>query len=403
MFKSPITPSTAQFRKLLYIETLLNTTDKVSKVSDESLLSGHASGISKISGKAEKDIALAFSKVFPDTAYGEFLDEVAQNHGVSARYGAIGSSVWIRVVAAAGTQYLKSINKISGQDGIVFEFEDDFSIGASGFEYVKARSLTAGVRSNVKPLSLINISSAPVGHIAAINETMAIGGRDLEDDKTFRLRIKEGPNILARNTLSALEQAFIKVNPNVLKIFFNGISDNGKNILSIATQNGAALTQPELNDLLVRAGQFVCISDNPVWGSENYGCELVNMTYYPYDLDFRCQLNDNADPDKIRMEIQIKLSKLYDHRFFVPTKEKLEWDDMLQIVKSATGMKYVYDQFFYPRVDIQVNKYQLPRLRGFIMRNATGQLIQSFSVLSPIYYPNDPQINFQSTVLSSVI
>jgi len=403
MFKSPITPSTAQFRKLLYIETMLNTTDKVSKVSDESILSGHAAGIAKISGKAEKDIALAFSKVFPDTAYGQYLDEVAQNHGVSARYGSIGSSVWIRVVAASGTAYLKSINKISGQDGIVFEFENDFVIGPLGFDYVKARSLSSGVKSNVKPLSLINISSPPVGHIAAINEVQAVGGRDQEDDKTFRLRIKEGPNILARNTLSAVEQAFIKVNPNILRVFFNGIADNGKNILSIATQNGAGLTTPELDDLLVKAGGFLCISDNPVWGNENYGCQLENMTYFPYDLDFRCQLNDNANADNIRIEIQTKCAKLYDHRFFNPSKEKIEWDNLLEIVKSAAGMKYVYDQYFYPRVDIQVNKYQLPRLRGFIMRNQTGQLIQSFSVLSPIYYPNDPQINFQSTVLSNII
>ena len=402
MIKSPITPSTAQYRKLLFLETLLNTTDKVSKVSDESVLSGVAGGVSKISGKAEKDIALAFSKVFPDSAYGIFLDEVAENHGIAPRLGAIGSSVWLRVVGATGTTYLKATNKISGQDGIVFEFEDNFSIGSLGFEYIKARSLSSGIKSNVKPLSLINMLSAPVGHIGVINEIRASGGRDLEDDKTMRLRIKEGPNILARNTLSALEQAFLKVNPNILKIFFNGINDNGKNNISIATQNGAALSDAELNDLLVRAGEFFCISDNPLWGTETYGCELVNMIYYPYDVDFRCELYGNANPDNVRIEIQIRLFKLYDHRFFNPSKQKIEWDDILQIVKSTPGVKYVYDQYFFPRVDIQVSKYQLPRLRGFIMRNVDGGLIQSFSVLSSLYYPSDPDINFQSSVITGI-
>ncbi len=402
MSNSPITPSTTQFRKLLFLEALINTTSKVSKVSDESVLSGVASGVAKISGKAEKDIALAFSKMFPDTAYGTFLDEVAENHGIAPRYSAIGSSVYLRVVGAVGTNYSKLVNKISGQDGIVFEFEDDFSIGSLGFEYVKVRSINTGKKTNVKPLSLINMVSPPVGNIAVINEVSASGGRDNEDDRSLRLRIKEGPNILARNTPSAIEQAFMKVNTNVLKVFFNGISDSGKNILSIATQNAAALSNSELSDLLSRAGNFLCISDNPVFGSENYGCELQNMQYYPYDIDFRCELYNNANPDNVRIEIQLRLNRLYDHRFFNPVKQKIEWDDILQIVKSTQGVKYVYDQYFFPRVDIKVNKYQLPRLRGFIMRNQQGQLIQGFSVLTPTYYPNDPDINFQTTVVGNI-
>ena len=399
---SPIKPSTSIFRELLFVETLINTTDKVSKVSDESVLKGISKGVAKVSGKAEKDIAIAFSKLFPDTAYGSDLDQCASDHGISARYSSLGSSVWVKLVAEPGTQYLKTIHKISGQDGIVFELEDDFVMGALGFDYVKTRSLTTGFKTNVAPLTLTNVSSAPQGHTAVINEVGAVYGRDEEDDRTFRLRIKEGPNILAKSTPSSIEQAFLKVNQNILKIYYNGVDETGKNVLLITTQNGAALDDSEFDELLTRAGNFMPLTDIPRWGDDIFGVTLRNMEYQTFDLDFRCEILNNANPDEIRQNIQIQVMKYIDHRFFEPSKQKVEWDNLLEIVKNTPGVKYVSDQFFLPRTDIVINRYNLPRLRGFIMRNMNGQLIESFSTLSPIFYPNDQDINFQSTVANFV-
>ena len=62
---------TSREKKNLFIETLLNTTDKISKVGPDSVLGGIAGGVAKVAGKAEKDIILAVSQLFPDTAYGE--------------------------------------------------------------------------------------------------------------------------------------------------------------------------------------------------------------------------------------------------------------------------------------------------------------------------------------------
>lgn len=396
---SPIKPSTSTFRKLLFLETLLNTTDKASKISNESILGGIASGISKVSGKAEKDIALAFSKVFPDTASGDDLDTVASNHGVPPRYGAIGSAAWVRLIATPGTQYFQNLNTISGQDGIAFQLESDFTMGPNGFDYVPVTSITTGIKTNVKPLSLTQMSAPPSGHIGVINEIAASGGRELEDDRTFRIRIKEGPNILSRNTLAALEQAFLKVNSNVLRVYYNGASDSGKTSLLVSTQNGGALLDSEIDEIITRAGQFCAITDNPRWGDNIFGFTLTNVTYFPVDIDFRVDLLNTADPDQTRQSIQIKMMKLLDHRFFDSVwAHKIDWTNLLDIVKQNQGVRYAPDQYFLPQTDIIIPRYQLPRLRGFIMRNLNGQLIQSFSNLSPIYYPNDPDINFQSTV-----
>ena len=126
------------------------------------------------------------------------------------------------------------------------------------------------------------------------------------------------------------------------------------------------------------------------------------MEYQTFDIDFRCQLLDSVNPDDVRRSIQVAVMKYIDHRFFEPSKQKVEWDNLLEIIKNTAGVQYVSDQFFLPRNDIVVDIYKLPRLRGFIMRNMNGQLIQSFSTLSPVFYPNDPDINFQSTVASFV-
>jgi hypothetical protein len=101
-----IRPSTSQERKLLFLETVLNNTDEVSKISDEAILSGIGAGVSKVAAKAEKDIILAVSQLFPDTAFGDQLDQVAANFGISPRFGALGSSTYIRISGVAGTQYL---------------------------------------------------------------------------------------------------------------------------------------------------------------------------------------------------------------------------------------------------------------------------------------------------------
>jgi len=72
-----IRPSTSQERKAIFLQSLLNGTNKVSKVSSGSVLDGVADGVAKVAGKAEKDVILAVSQLFPDTAFSDQLDQVA--------------------------------------------------------------------------------------------------------------------------------------------------------------------------------------------------------------------------------------------------------------------------------------------------------------------------------------
>lgn len=398
-----IQPSTSIERRLLFIETLINATDKVSKVSDNSVLSGVAEGVAKVSGKAEKDIALAISQLFPDTASQDQLDQVALNYGISPRFQAIGSSTYLRIAASPGTIYLANTHYFNSLDGVRFELEGNVLVGSLGFTYVRVKSVTTGSNTNVGPLTISKVSPQPTGHIDVVNEYMATGGRDTESDEIFRVRLKDGPNILAKGTISMIEQLFININNKVLKVFHQGSDRNGKINLSIVTQNGSNLTQTELDDLLKKSATSFSLTEYKPFGTNFYGIKLSNIEYQPIDISFRANIDNSYNIDTIRIAIQSNISKYLDPRFFDSSTQKVEWDNLLEICKNTPGIIYVPDQYFYPRVDLSIDPFKLPRVRSFLLLNIDGQVMSDYTgTLSPIYYPNIVDESYHQTVLNNI-
>lgn len=405
-----LTPSTSIERKLLFLETLLNVAvdengaSKISKISDHSVLSGVATGVAKVSGKAEKDIVLAVAQLFPDRANGSQLDQVANNFGIGRRLLALGSSTYIRLVADPGTQYIANIHSFTASSGIKFELETDVIVGDAGFAYAKIRSTTLGSTTNVDPLSISKCIPQPTGHISCVNEYLAIGGRDVESDAMFRSRIKDGPNFLSRGTISMLEQVFIKINSNILKIKNLGCHRDGKLTLAIITQNGADLSQSELDELLFRSRTTYNFNDYRPFGTNFNGIKLVNIQFQPVDISVRAQLDSSYDPDEIRKQMQIQTSKYLDFRYFDSYTNQVEWDRLLQICQSIPGVTYVPDQYFYPRTDLTIDSFMLPRVRSFLLLNLDGQVISNHNnTLSPIYYPSVVDDSYQSTIANNII
>jgi hypothetical protein len=398
--KTKITTET-ELKEIL-TEVLMNNTDRVSKISDHSVLSGLLYANAKIGKKALKDIALATSKLYPDDAYGTQLDEIASNHGISARFGASQSSVFLRIVADTGTTYLKNTHVFSGNHGLVFELDEDITIGVVGYTYAKVRSIDSGVKTKVDPLSINKVNPIPSGHKYVINEYAAFGGRDVEQDDVFRKRIKEGANILATGTLAQLEQIFIKINSNVLRVFYHGINSFGQPVIAICTQNGINLSSSELDEITLQAEQYLSLSDLRPFGTNTYGLKLINISWFPIDMDFRVDISTSFNPDDVRKDIQIRLNKYVDYRFW-KANQKVEWDDLLQIVKTTRGVKYCPDTTFFPNKDIVIPRTQLPRLRGFIMRDLEGNIVVNIAnTLNPTYFPNSPDLSLASTVISSI-
>ena len=97
----------------------------------------------------------------------------------------------MRFVGQIGTIYQAGVNTVKGSDGVVFDLVDDLTIGSEGYGYVKVESQTQGENTVVEALTLDTVEPIPLGHEYVINEYNAVGGRDIEDDDTFRERIKK--------------------------------------------------------------------------------------------------------------------------------------------------------------------------------------------------------------------
>lgn len=396
-----IRPSTSQERRLLFIETLLNATDKISKVSPNSVNSGVAGGVAKLAGRAEKDIILALSELFPDLSFGDTLDQAAKNLGFTTRLGAYPSTTYVRVVADPGTVYSAGVHVFNSTAGINFNIQRDVTVGQAGFAYVPVTAASVGAATNVDALTISKITPQPSGHQSCVNEYAALNGSDTETDEMFRARIKDGGNLLAKNTLAMIQAVAIAVNPKVLKVYNYGRGSVGKINLAVSTQNGELLTDSELAILANTVGPFLSLIDSQWHGTSYLGIQFVNVNYAYIDISFRGIFDGNTDD--IRQKIQIAISKYLDFRTFDPITMKVEWDNLLEIVKNIPGVKYIPDQFFYPRVDVAINTYQLPRLRGFLMLDMNGGVIvNQTGSLSPVYYPNQADFSYQSTVLQSL-
>ena len=387
--------------KQIFLEIFLNKTDKVSDVSDDSVLNAIAYGNAKLTQRTLTNQAIIEGHIFPDSAYGEYLDNLAAIRGVAPRFGAVGSTTYVRVMADEGTSYIAGIHTFTSTSGIVFDLEENGVVGINGYAYLKVRSQQSGLNTNVDALSINKVSPIPQGHISVINEYAATGGSDQESDTLFRERIKTNMNQMSRTTLSYLEQVFMKINPRVLRLHKGGIDSDGKFNLIVVSVNGQNFTTAEFDEILSKSEEYLSLSELLREGSD-FALKLNNVDWLPVDIEFRADIDPAYDIDSVRRNIQIQMNKLFDYRFW-KYGDKIEWENMLYAAKNVEGVRYVPDTHFYPQADINVPKYRLPRIRGFIMRDLDGNIIEDNNgVLSDVFYPNEEDRSYQESVLTMI-
>lgn len=376
--------------KQLWLELLINKTDKVSDISDNSVLNATAFATAKVAQKCIKDIAIVESQIMPESAVGTDLDNAGRLFGSMTRETALGSSTYLRIIADEGTFYDKTSVTFSNYNGIQFIPDEDLTMGALGYDYLLVRSVDQGVKTNVDPNSIVTINNAPTGHIGCTNEYMALGGRDYDSDELFRVKIMQHNNIKAQQTIAYYTSIFRQINSNILKVMYKGVDSDGKKTFSIVTQNGSLLQTEELEDIIDQTKMYFSLNDMNVYG-DVLGVKLINAVWHEVNgatgVDFRVEIWSNYDPNAVRKQIQINLTKYLDWRYW-PVGGKIEWDDLLQIVKNTEGVKYVPDAYFYPKADEAVSVSRLPRIKKFVMRDLDGNIIaDSAGILSPVFYP----------------
>lgn len=399
---SIIKPQSISSLKETWVKVLLSRTDKVTKVTNASILNAIAYADTKLSQKALKDIALAQSHFYPDSAHGVYLDNIAKVYGISSRHGALGSSTYVRIKANPNTVYTAGTHTFKGSDGLVWNLDKTVTVPQAGFTYAKVSSTTIGSVTKVEPFTINSVTPIPVGHANVVNEFKAVGGRDVEDDETFRQRIKEAINALSRPTRSYLKQVMLKFQPNVLRVFNYGDNGLGRTRLAVATVDGSDLTNTELTNLLNNITPWLSLSEELPDGNNGVAVELVNVDWQPIDISFRVLLEANYNADEVRINCQTRINRHIDYRKW-KAGSNVEWDDLIQIVKTTEGVKYVPDQYFFPNSDVITNSHKIPRIRGFQMLNMDGSVISdSGNQLNPTFYPTVADFGLISTVLANL-
>lgn len=389
-------PTTIEELKDMFSEMFLANTSLITKITAGSAMNATAYGVAKLSQKILKDVGILESQLFPDSAYGTYLDDLSLREGVPARFGALEGTTYIRLVAPAGTFYDKTIVQFTGKHGVIYELDDNVTVSALGFDYGKVRATTTGETTNVEPLSINRIINPPVGHQYVINEYRAQNGQDTENDELFRKRIKEGANILSTGTLAKYEQVFIKLNPRVLNIYFGGINLSGQYIIYMSSVNGVDFSAGEFLTMLTNANDFFSMTEQVA------GIELRNINWYPVDISMRLELDGTVAADDVRIAMQIAMQKYLDWRFW-EFGQKVEWDDLLEISKQTLGVRRVLDNYFVPHVDLLPATFELPRVRSFTIYDTAGAILSNVAgTLNPAYFPNQPQFVLQQTLFSQI-
>lgn len=290
------TANTIANLKNLWIEMFLNKTDRVSNIADGSVLNGVAYGTAKVAQKAIKDIAIVEAQIFPKSATGEYLDKSAALFGVSPRKEALGSSTYVRVFAEPGTHYEVGTKFIS-KNGVQFTVDQPFTVDKSGYGYISVRSVITGSATNVEANSITEVSPRPLTHIECTNEYAAIGGRDYEDDETFRNRIINYNNKLSTDTMEGWTQIFQDLDSRTLKVMNVGLGEDGKTHIYLVTQNGSFFTDDELEELLTKATPYFGLTELDLQGN-TLGIVIENAKWMyvggEEGVDFRVELSPNA-------------------------------------------------------------------------------------------------------------
>ena len=392
--------------KQMFVEILLNKTNKISDISNESVLNGIAYGCSKLAQRLLVNQGVVEGHLFPDTAYGDYLDEIAESRGIAPRFTSFGSTTYVRVQANPGTTY-SSGTVFTSSNGIQFVSTSDYTVGIDGYGFIKVNSVQGGLASNVDALTINTIAQAPDGHIACTNDYAATGGRDDESDDDFRIRIKESVNQLSRNTMSYLEQIFMKINQKVLRVHRGGVDSNGRIVLIVVSVNGQDFDAQEFEQIISQSEEFLSLNEITRETVNGFPIVLTNPNWYPIDIDFRCDIDPAYDQTSVRRNMQLAVSKLFDYRYW-GVNEKVEWENILYAIRNVDGVRYVADAYFLPNSDINMTNYRLPRVRGFVVRDLNGGVLSdnynriSNFTWTDYFFPNENDNNFQQSVIKGI-
>ena len=132
--------------------------------------------------------------IFPQFAYGEWLDKHAENRGIVRKQATYAEGI-IAVTGTAGTTIpsgsVFSTESINGEPSIDFTTVEDATVSEAGTVDIKIQCATAGTVGNVAKNTVV-LKANNISNITSVtNPNDLTGGTEEEDDENLRERIME--------------------------------------------------------------------------------------------------------------------------------------------------------------------------------------------------------------------
>ena len=359
-----------------FSKVFLGVTDKVTKVSANSVLSGLTNAFSSLVQKSLKENALVESYLDPDQATGERLDQVALQRGLGGRQAVpLGSSVYLRLEADAGTQYTTD-HSFTGSHGVVFRLQENYTMNNRRFAYRLATTESTGEGTNVQPFTILQLQEMLEGHVSVVNDVRAFGGRDAENDDQLRWRIRNYGNIAAISSIMKLSIFANSINNNVFRLFHLRNSVRGV-VLGVITHSGVPLSDEDLTSLREQLIEFSAINDSTL--------ELENTQPTALFISARVALSIEMNYEALLNRLQINFEDLFRGYLYSGVGQNIDPTTLQNILYRETAITSVSSTGFQPS-----NSFFVPvgiplRLAGMELRSLEGDILTSTSQMTEEY------------------
>ena len=315
---------------------------------------------------------------FLSTAIEDNLDERAGERGV-VRLGVSFSTAVvlfqgdISTVIAAGTQ-LKS------EDGLIFETAEEVTIGTlnptldgnastlATADKTIVTCLTAGLSGNV-PRRSINSLVTPIAGVESLTNPMpATGGRDAEEDVSYRFRAFNQVGLLNRDTQDYFHAKARVANPDVLRTY---------------VERGAGLREVKVSAARVNGGNF---SANELTAIENevtkgspalVDVTFVNVTFTAVSVNISLHRQPGYSLSQVFTNLANDLADFLDWSRW-PFDQNVNQNDLLSLCRASEGVEQIEIRLFTPTQNIGVAKDSLPKLSNLtVVDRDTGESINT--------------------------
>ena len=138
--------------------------------------------------KAYAEMALMMEAVFPQTSWGQYLDNLAEELGGLERRKATSAIVTITVHGTAGTN-VQAGELFATASGIQFATNELVILDETGSGTVKASAVVPGTDGNVSAESIVKIPVSIYGVTSVTNQEAAMDGYDAETDSELLERL----------------------------------------------------------------------------------------------------------------------------------------------------------------------------------------------------------------------